>query len=757
MGGKLYSESLPTYLGSIENQALQDSLSFLKTISSFDILKWSENTIAIPLSMSVELPTLGNKDNIDIRNEEHIIIVLDLNEYPSVAPKVFTDRLDFPKDKLAHLYIAVNHRPPAFCYVRGNSDEWYANKRIEDMLTRISNWLRDAATGELTEDGQQFEPLRLEGYSGTIIYDYDLLAKVVLENKTMTTGQSWALALFERTRDNEEFGYRLTKLVNRENLIEVSNEFESEKSKSNESTDKRLYHYGYILWNNEDKLFSNYNIHLPASWEDFKVFCHFYGIDYSTFEKTIAYIDTNYFLHFPVIIAIKRPSSIIGFSSNIEFINLKFRIDTEDVKDGKIVNNFPINFQAHNQPLTLAKARDISGVMKNIERTAVFGCGALGSKIIMHFARNGQTNLTLIDPDHLSPHNLVRHILFADDEGINKALALKEKIKKMYPFENVNVLNGISFKDGLFEKPETFSTYSWCLDFTASEAFFNKITVTKSMDGVNIASGSVSDFGNLGILYKEGKNRNPRIDDLQAYLYGYCGSDKKIEDWLHREQLANIDSNLTVQVGVGCNSETTILSDEKVSSHSSYFTGVLKREMLNSEQSGRIFLNHIKDTNIFSIETSAINVNPFDIMTAENDETWSIRFKDGILKQIKLISQKSKNKETGGVFIGMANYKTKTIHVMNIIDAPPDSRGNSVCFYRGHQGLSEQIQIISNRSGGQMGYIGEWHSHPIGPNGLSDVDMASVSKFKTEFSQLVTPLPVFLTVVAPVGILPFVF
>jgi hypothetical protein len=327
----------------------------------------------------------------------------------------------------------------------------------------------------------------------------------------------------------------------------------------------------------------------------------------------------------------------------------------------------------------------------------------------------------------------------------------------MYPFDTIGIANGVSFKDGLFEKPETFSIYDWGLDFTASEAFFNKLTITKSMGNVNIASGSISDFGNLGILLKEGKNRNPRIDDLQAYLYGQYKSDKKIEDWLHREQLANSNSNLTIQVGVGCNSETTVLSDDKVSSHSAYFMGVLKKKMNGSDKTGKIFLNRIEDKEEFCINTLAIEVKPFDVMEVINDVTWSIRFKNGILEQIKQISRKSKNKETGGVFIGMANYKTKTIHVIDLLDAPPDSKGDSVCFYRGHEGLPEQIQKISEGSGGQLGYIGEWHSHPIGPNGLSEVDMASVNKFKEEFSKLVTPLPVFLTVVAPAGILPFVF
>lgn len=183
-----------------------------------------------------------------------------------------------------------------------------------------------------------------------------------------------------------------------------------------------------------------------------------------------------------------------------------------------------------------------------MRRHVVFGCGAIGSKIIMHLARSGQTNLTLIDPDYISPHNLVRHTLFGEDEGHSKAEALAEKIKKIYPYEQTNIIHGPSFKDGLIDKKETFEKYSWVLDFTASEAFFNKLATLKSLDTNKVASASISDFGNLGIMYKEGESRNPRLDDLQAYLYSLSESNKNIQDWLEREQKTAQSSSLIVQV-----------------------------------------------------------------------------------------------------------------------------------------------------------------------------------------------------------------
>src|SRR5690606_5034146 len=118
-----------------------------------------------------------------------------------------------------------------------------------------------------------------------------------------------------------------------------------------------------------------YQVNIPSSWEEFKLFCGFYNIQYEEFEKFIAtYSSLNEFVYFPVIIGIRRPSQLIGYSSNIEFINLRFKVDTGDVKDGKIINNIPIDLLSHNQPLTMQQASQISDCKINMNsRIALFG------------------------------------------------------------------------------------------------------------------------------------------------------------------------------------------------------------------------------------------------------------------------------------------------------------------------------------------------------------------------------------------------
>jgi hypothetical protein len=754
----LFSSSLEPYQGSIENEQLKDSISHLAEANggALAILSWDKSRIAVPLTLSVDIPPLGTYQNIDIRSVEPVLLVFNLIHYPSTAPLVFTDRLDFPKDKLAHLYVATNGKPPAFCYVRGSRDEWYANKRIQDIPIRISNWLRDAAAGELTQDGNQFEPLRLEGYVGVIIYDYDVVAKIVNDDKTLFPNEHYAIGLFETSPNG---GFRLVKIITLENVKEIADELKKDKAKSDTDPNRKRYRFGYFLWSEEPYVFDHYNISFPETWGEFKDFCSQHKIDSGKFEDFYATFDDSNYVVFPAAIAVKRPKQIIGFSSNIEFVNFRFSIDTGDVVNGKILDTVKVELTSHNQPLTTSKARIISGISEDNKFSAtVFGCGALGSKITMHLARSGMTNLMLIDPDDLSPHNMVRHALLPDYEGQNKAAALADVITRLFPTEEIQVahlpLPNLPFALG----SNFFDKADWVFDFTASNSFFAKLVLTDVLNNTRVISAHISDFGNIGIFFREGINRNPRIDDLKIDLYSQYNSEPEIKAWLKREKDIVTNTNFTVSVGVGCNSETTILSDDKVSLHAAIFSSAIKKEVsYQTSENGRVLLSRMDTEDNFDLKTIQLDVKPLEVLLAKNDSSWTVRFKYGIISRIQKEMRQAGRQETGGVFTGVANHKTKTIHVTGLIPAPPDSRATSVCFFRGHQGLPDQVGVVTEGSGGQLGYIGEWHSHPDGPNGLSTIDLASVQKFKKEFDTLLTPLPVFLTIVTPEAVLPYVF
>ena len=126
-----------------------------------------------------------------------------------------------------------------------------------------------------------------------------------------------------------------------------------------------------------------------------------------------------------------------------------------------------------------------------------------------------------------------------------------------------------------------------------------------------------------------------------------------------------------------------------------------------------------------------------------------------VLHKMNKEARKFRRHETGGIFIGICNYKTKTIHVFDTIKAPSDSKHSSVYFYRGIENLPEKVKYIKEITGGMIGYIGEWHTHPMGLDSLSGVDMAAVEKLKPLNDKY--PIPTFISILSKEKYLPFVF
>ena len=118
-------------------------------------------------------------------------------------------------------------------------------------------------------------------------------------------------------------------------------------------------------------------------------------------------------------------------------------------------------------------ARVLSGGGEEDPAIVAVGAGALGSQIILNLARQGFGKWTIIDDDHLLPHNLVRHALSVQHEGLNKASALAYEICELLHDEQAaragtfDILRPPGHDDG-------FNTAIRCadviLDFSASHA-----------------------------------------------------------------------------------------------------------------------------------------------------------------------------------------------------------------------------------------------------------------------------------------------
>lgn len=751
-----YKEELPIAI----QESIHDIMELFE-MDAIDMLKVNDFTISIPLSIEINLPSKGTHDSIDIRQFEPILISFNINNYPNSAPRIKSDRKDFPSSSLSHLYAVTNGEPPTLCLVRENLDEWYANRRISDLLFVTKQWFSKAANGLLSEDADEFEPVRLEGYKGYSIYSHLKLYNYIFENKRHLAEIPFCFLLNStKLKGLANPSFKLINVditpVNLIELFKLTKDLNLKFIKEKENNDVDLPLFSLLVWSSNAEPNGSYSTSLPKTFGELEAFAQQYNI--SIKEPIAEYIKNglsinNLTASIPVVLGVKRPKKLIGFESDIEFFHFVINVNQESIVENSIKPESIVFFQSHREPISSNLAQKLS-LNSNQEKTVFIGAGALGSKLLFHYARGGNFNLKAIDNDTFSPHNIVRHDLFMESSGKNKARAVIEKIKAF--LDNSSTLeyhNGSIFN---YDRAQ-LEGYNWLIDTSASLNVQNWLVNSGISIVPNRARAEIAFKGQLGFLYIEGKDQNPRIDDLVNYAYFLGTNIEIVSEWLIEENKKQEGNDYDiVDIGIGCNSPTVIMANDSMSFHSSIFSKILNHESKRTKIKEKGFLNiSFISENGFDVNSSTFLVPPFDIFKCNNNSGWEIRLVPTVLDKMRLEAKRYKRRETGGIFIGICNYKTKTIHVFDTITAPPDSKHSPVYFYRGIENLPEQVEYIKEITGGMIGYIGEWHTHPMGLDSLSGVDEAAVKELKPLNDKY--PIPTFISILSKEKYLPFVF
>jgi Prokaryotic homologs of the JAB domain len=70
--------------------------------------------------------------------------------------------------------------------------------------------------------------------------------------------------------------------------------------------------------------------------------------------------------------------------------------------------------------------------------------------------------------------------------------------------------------------------------------------------------------------------------------------------------------------------------------------------------------------------------------------------------------------ETGGVLIGAHDTQRRVLYLVDVLPSPPDSEEWPTLYIRGSRELTRRLGKVDEITDGQLGYAGEWHSHPRG-------------------------------------------
>ena len=695
---------------------------------SFDNIYYRyHDSVVVRLVLTLELPTRYDETTALVRAEEPVFVEF-FSDYPDRVPRAYIGRNDFDFDHTPHIYCETKSGLRPICLFRGNGDEWFANMEIEDFIKHLRSWYEDLASGANIEDGGEFEPLRLEGYTATIIYDYEQLSDEI--DKADGQQIDFFLAVCKWSEK------KLIRLTGANFwLLKLP------------GLDKKEVIPGSVCWDGSKKCCGIFDVVMPRTYSELQEYASKHGVEIETSVNGIFGKTNSSSASFIIILAIRRSKKLIGVNSFYQFVNFEIFCDTDN--DGKYVvtPTSKVQFHKHESPFTIRKAHEISNLDMGINPSLIIaGCGALGSKVAMHLVRAGINNILFSDPDTMSEHNLSRHVLFDDSVNKNKASEMESVTNMMYYLEALKAASSYKGIKSVLEDADVMSKRKpdYLLDFTASKVVNNQLVNIESRP--TAISAAIYDNGRFGLLLCEGNGDGARLDDVMATFLAQYKIDAFVSDYLMREKGLSQEPAALLNVGLGCNSETFILADDVISLYASAMSITIKDIFAGYYPDGGCWMYKCDADG--SLKVYRIEVPPYYCFDAK---TWRVRISEQAFKDIVEQAEAAGKYETGGYLLGQCNLKTKTIHVIDTIEAPEDTIHRGDYLVLGKKGIRKQLSQIERRSGATFGYVGEWHSHPNGPNEFSATDFEEFANKAEEMNADGATKPILEVLVAPAG------
>jgi len=350
-----------------------------------------------------------------------------------------------------------------------------------------------------------------------------------------------------------------------------------------------------------------------------------------------------------------------------------------------------------------ALAADVSGLPAQAEPTKVFqiGAGALGSHVAVTLARQGAYRWFILDDDTLLPHNLARHALGRPYVGGLKAPALAGEI--------CDLLNDPEAAFGFvgnflqpLEKwskgaPEAILAADVIVDASAS------IAASRAASDHPAKARRLSVFfnpaGNAVVLLAEDAERRVTLRDLEAQYYRAVLVSPGLKDHLN-------PASEGVRYSGSCRTLSSRIPESSVAILSAIAAKAVPID--GTIAAGISVWSLRKNGEVQLTEAPAHPVRQTKI------ENWTVTIDTGLEAALQEERKRHLPAETGGVLLGIIDTLNSQIHVVHHLPAPPDSVETRAEFERGVEGLGKAITRCADQVLHQIRYIGEWHSHPDG-------------------------------------------
>jgi hypothetical protein len=330
-------------------------------------------------------------------------------------------------------------------------------------------------------------------------------------------------------------------------------------------------------------------------------------------------------------------------------------------------------------------------------RGVLAGAGALGSAVALLWAREGWGSWTLVDPDMLEPHNVIRHQAFdinvgrpkADVVGVLMQSALGE------PDPHLRAIRGKANDREREEIVAAVKGADLLIDATTSLEVPRDWSV---QDVPRTASIFLTPSGSGSVLLIEDAARSLRVAALEAQYYRAVLEQDWGEDHLQTPP--------TMPVGVGCRDRSLVMPATRITLHAALLNQGLQRATEEASAVIRIWSTASSTGGVQCHEVFARAVRQAYIAP------WTIYWDSDLESRLQWLRNQSLPDETGGILVGVTDHKAHTIYLVEAYHAPVDSVATPLEFTRGREGVAELRLQCMKRTRGMVDYVGDWHSHP---------------------------------------------
>ena len=683
------------------------------------------------LSMDTNLPSRwrarGHSDN-GVRVVEPVKILFG-DDFPWVAPTFYL-RDDFDRSH-PHLQPRGPLVPPEPCLVFGSATELMRSRGFSGLLDQLAEWLERAAMVRLIDPAHGWEPTRRDNQDDTAIVD----AGWVRSLQDRTEGCASFEAKYRASvRDEGVATYHVTlsntQMALRDDIRADWTFTESEGIRAGRTL-------GLIAWSGKAPDGSPFvaSRYLPETVTDVRSLLA-RSIDLGCGEQLTARLGLlqrrmsgrGFKIPMPllVILLVRRPVHLMGTNSSVEM--LPYVIEVEGDADLSPTSTTPVRIAMHRDQISVDLLRSASGEEPGERpRWTLFGCGSVGSKIAIHMGRAGLAPSLVIDRRLMTPHNMARHALlplspggsvsWAKSEFLAHALAGLAQPTKSSGIDVVRALTTARVNQSELLPPDHFAVVNATASISVREALAQGGVASRRP---RVIETCLLAKGKLGYISVEGPDANPRTDDLAVEAYRILGDDPAI----NREVFGAQAEAQAIDVGQGCASVTFPMPDALLSTMTAPMATVIGRYQTSGMPAagGHLVLGKLSPDGL-GVQWGRIEVPAFVEADAGGpgiDVRISGRVHEVICREVALRPRS----ETGGVIVGRFSEASETFHVVDLIEAPPDSKFSREEFVLGTEGLRDRIMELVRRTNGTIYPLGTWHNHLV-TSGPSAKDVAT--------------------------------